>query len=157
MLDGVPVKGVWWYFGHVLLLHIINHYPGMRRRSIVFLEAKIIFRALPSKKYQGVSQDVPIHHATLMFLSRSTRGALPSLRYTPTPTPPHPHPPQTWTGTRPAWSRAVLLVAVEALSLGRRQGTPENVTHLPGRRGTKQPQSSSAFSVPSLDGAGDDC
>ena len=51
------------HFSDVLLLKINSHHPGMMKRSIVILVAKIILKVLPSKWYQGVPQDVHIHHA----------------------------------------------------------------------------------------------
>ena len=64
-LDGVAVRGLFRlvHFSDVLLLQIISHYPGTMRRSLVILEAKTFSKMLRNKWYQGVPQDLPIHHA----------------------------------------------------------------------------------------------
>ena len=96
-----------------------------------------------------VSRKISRYTTPLTFLSRSTRCDLGPLwnapRYKQNPVQLEP-----W---QYCWKRSP---TVEELSCRHRQRTAENVTHLPIWRGTKQPQSSSSTSMPSLGGSGDD-
>ena len=148
MLDGVAVLGLCRlvHFTDVLLLQIINHYPGTMRRSIVILVAAIVFKVLPI--YPARCPDTPRHwrsYPGAQGVIWHPCGMVPDMDRTP--------PALTLAAWQSCWKRSP---GSRRTLMRPSTGHGWKRDHLFRWRETKQPQSSSVTSVPNLGGDGDD-